>query len=82
MLGVYSQVPLSVIFVGVGRAEFESMERLCEHRPGSRSSISTFVEFRRHQHDPASLGVAALERIPSQVVEYMQYMGINPSSGG
>ena len=79
-LNVYSKVPLSVIFVGVGRTEFGGLNSICEPSRVGNRSISTFVSFRQHQHDPASLGIAALSRVPSQVVDYMESMGINPST--
>ena len=75
-LDVYSSVPLSVIFVGVGRSDFQSMYQLCDS--SCNRKITTFVEFRKHQHSATSLGRAALEYIPNQVVEYMVNAGINP----
>ena len=77
-LAVYSSVPLSVIFVGVGRAEFKSMYNLCDSEQTTRTN-TTFVEFRHHQHDPASMGRAALSEMPNQIVEYMTQNGIQPS---
>ena len=65
-LDFYCSVPLSIIFVGVGRSDFSSMYNLCD---GQNTS---FVEFRKHQHNPTSLGRAALERIPNQLVHYYQ----------
>jgi uncharacterized protein YegL len=69
-LDVYSSVPLSVIFVGVGRSDFKSMHDLCERKN------TTFVDFRHHQHDPSSLGRAALQHMPNQLVQYMIQRGI------
>jgi Copine len=77
-LGVYSSVPLSVIFVGVGRADFTAMHYICDSEPGIRKN-STFVSFRQHQHNPAALGRAALQHIPNQLVQYMLQQGIQPS---
>ena len=50
-LGVYGEVPMSVIVVGVGRTDFQSMYALCEPTPSSRKN-TTFVEFRQHQVRP------------------------------
>lgn len=72
-LSVYSEVPLSVVIVGVGRTDFQLMYALCEAPPsatGTRKN-TTFVEFRQHQHDPRSLAQAALAQIPQQLSEYM-----------
>jgi len=67
----YSEAPLSVIFVGVGRQDFTAMEDLVAcTTPGVRSN-SAFVEFRKHQYDPTALGRQALQNLPSQLVEYM-----------
>ena len=78
-LGVYGSVPLSVIFVGVGRSDFSVMHQLCNGDFGQRR-ITTFVSFRQHQYDPTVLGKAALTNIPNQVVEYMLQNGIRPSN--
>jgi hypothetical protein len=77
LLHVYSKVPLSVIFVGVGREDFGAMEDLVRDTRDRRPNAS-FVEFRRHQHDPTSLGRSALQCIPSQLVAYMQENSIEP----
>jgi Copine len=65
-LWVYKDMPLSVIIVGVGRAEFKGMKALCNH-----GTPATFVEFRQHQHDPLSMAKAALGELPQQIVDYM-----------
>lgn len=72
-LQVYMSVPLSVVFVGVGRSDFKTMHEL------SLYSNTTVVEFRQHQHDPNSLGKAALKEIPNQLVRYMTENGIQPN---
>ncbi|KAL3908708.1 MAG: hypothetical protein SGILL_008380 [Bacillariaceae sp.] len=78
-LQIYSSVPLSVVIVGVGRVDFGDMHRLCHEisQSGNRPNLS-FVEFRRHQHDPFSLGAAALHGIPTQILRYMGQHGIQP----
>jgi hypothetical protein len=79
-LDMYSTLPLSVIFVGVGRSDFSLLYRMCEQPPaagrGGGRNITTFCEFHRHQHDPAALGEAALRNVPSQLCEYMQSRGL------
>lgn len=77
-LSVYSEMPLSLIFVGVGRTDFQSMYALCEspHSPHGTRKNTTFVEFRQHQHDPRSLAQAALCQIPKQLTEYMTQNGV------
>ena len=80
-LSVYSEVPLSVVIVGVGRTDFQSMYTLCETPclPNGTRKNTTFVEFRQHQHDPRSLAQAALGQVPKQLAEYMIQNGVNMS---
>lgn len=78
-LNVYISVPLSVIFVGIGRSDFSIMYALIQGQKGDlQRKNTTFVEFRQHQHDPMSLGLAALEELPNQLVEYMSQENIQP----
>jgi hypothetical protein len=72
-LAAYSEMPLSIVFVGVGRSDFRQMNDLCGI--SGRRCNTTFVEFRRHQHDPTALGEAALENVPAQLCEYMDMRG-------
>jgi hypothetical protein len=65
-LRVYKNLPLSVIILGVGRAEFKGLNTLCNQGTPAR-----FVEFRKHQHNPSSMAKAALEELPRQIVDYM-----------
>ena len=69
-LAVYGEVPLSVIFVGVGRADFALMYSLCDPAM-SRRRNTTFVEFRKHDHDPRSLAQTALHDLPKQIADYL-----------
>lgn len=72
LLSVYHSEPLSIIIVGVGRADFGELREL-ESFPKV-----TVCEFRKHQHDPRSLGRSALERLPTQFVEYMIEKEMSP----
>ena len=65
LLQLYEDDPLSVVFVGVGRSDFAPLHRLCRETPRT-----TFVEFREHDYDPAALGEAALQKLPSEVCDY------------
>ena len=71
-LQVYSFLPMSVIFVGVGRSSFDALKGLCT----IARSNTTFVEFRHQQHSPTALGQAALQNIPQQICAYMQSRGV------
>ena len=76
-LNVYSSVPLSVIFVCLGRSDFCAMHKLTSE-VGPNRKISSFVEYREHQHDPRSLGPAALQGLPYQFLGYMTRNNIHP----
>ena len=80
-LNVYTSVPLSVIFVGIGRSDFSIMYDLIqgEGDAAQRKNV-TFVEFRQNQHDPKVLGLAALKELPNQLVEYMSQENIQPNN--
>ena len=65
-LRVYQQVPLSIIFVGVGRSDFADLNNLCQACPDN----TTFVEFRQQQ-TPSAFAHAALSQLPRQMSSYM-----------
>ena len=80
-LAVYSGVPLSIIFVGVGRSDFKAMYQLVGSTADGKTTREnvTFCEFRQHQHNPSSLGTSALQHLPLQFVQYMLQNNISPS---
>lgn len=69
-LQVYRAVPLSIIFVGVGRSDFASLNRLCQESPEN----TTFVEF-RSQPTPSDFAQGALGHLPQQISNYMNQNG-------
>jgi len=71
-----SDAPLSIVIVGIGNADFSSMQYLDDQ--GSSTDIVQFVEFNAHRHDPNSLTAATLAEIPDQLVTYFQRGGIPP----
>lgn len=70
--------PLSIVIVGVGNADFASMEFLDDANKSTRRDIAQFVEFNRHKESSASLSAATLKEIPDQVVSYFQWREIQP----
>jgi hypothetical protein len=72
------ETPLSVVIVGVGDADFASMEFLDD--AGAPRDIAQFVEFNKHKDSQAALTSATLQEIPSQVVDYFQSKGIQPKA--
>jgi len=71
-----SDAPLSIVIVGIGNADFSSMQYLDDR--GSQIDIVQFVEFNAHRHDANSLTHATLCEIPDQLVGYFQRNGIQP----
>jgi len=69
-LSAASESPLSIVIVGVGEADFNSMEFLDEAKSEGGRDIAQFVEFNAHSHSPQSLTSTTLQEIPNQLVEF------------
>lgn len=81
-----SGLPLSIIIVGIGNADFTNMERLDGDGGlyGSKGQkamrdIVQFVPFRNVQFNPDILAKQLLAELPGQVVQYYQSLGIQPN---
>uniref|UniRef100_A0A7S4IXV7 C2 domain-containing protein n=1 Tax=Odontella aurita TaxID=265563 RepID=A0A7S4IXV7_9STRA len=73
-----SDAPLSIVIVGVGNADFSSMQFLDDsHPPGSRD-IAQFVQFNTHSRNPQALTSATLNEIPDQLTGFFTSKGISP----
>lgn len=79
-LASVADAPLSVVIVGIGNADFSSMQFLddFETRAGMSRDIVQFVQFNAHAHDKTSLTRATLEEIPDQLVQFFHRRGILP----
>jgi hypothetical protein len=76
-----SDAPLSIVIIGIGNADFSSMQFLDDFQSqeaGSGRDICQFVEFSRHASNKISLTQATLDEIPDQLVEYFVSRGIKP----
>lgn len=79
-------LPLSIIIVGVGSADFTNMEKL-DGDSGLVSSqgvkcprdIVQFVPFRNVSGNSVMLAQELLRELPNQVVQYMKLMGRPPN---
>jgi len=71
-------LPLSVIVVGIGRADFTEFHQWDLAPPEIRGRFK-FVEFREHQIDPDNLPRKALLNLPHEIVDYYMGRGILPS---
>ncbi|KAM9851543.1 copine-4 [Aulostomus maculatus] len=82
-----SHLPMSVIIVGIGNADFTDMQMLDGDDGILRSpkgepvlrDIVQFVPFRNFKHaSPAALAKTVLAEVPNQVVDYYNSKGIKP----
>lgn len=81
-----SYMPLSVIIVGIGRADFSNMNALdADDAPlvdsrGKKAirDLVQFVPFYQFENDGRLLAQNVLEEVPRQVVEYFRNQGIPP----
>lgn len=81
-----SHLPMSIIIVGVGSANFDAMneldsddKKLSVGRSVAARDIVQFVPFRDFKHSPPhALAAAVLAEVPNQLVEYMTTHRITP----
>ncbi|XP_021163638.2 copine-1 [Fundulus heteroclitus] len=82
-----SRLPLSIIIVGVGPADFKAMELLDGDDGVLRSSVGEavsrdivqFVPFTKFKDaPPASLAQSVLAEVPNQLVSYFKMRGLEP----
>jgi hypothetical protein len=74
-----SSMPLSIVIVGVGNADFSSMKFLDSFAGSGKRDIVQFVEFNCFGNDSHVLTNETLNEIPSQVTGYFQSVGIQPN---
>lgn len=78
---------MSIIIVGVGKADFSKMEDLDsdkymlkdQYGRYAARDIVQFVEFNKYAHDITYLSEDVLKEVPRQLVDYMINNGINPA---
>ena len=81
-----SFLPISVIIIGIGNADFSNMNVLDaddeplfddKNRKAARDLVQ-FVPFKQFKNDGKKLAEKVLEEIPRQIVEYYQHQNIPP----
>ena len=85
-----SLLPLSVIIVGIGNADFKKMDILDGDEVPLTSStgkkrmrdLVQFVPFYKYQNNVEQLAMEVLAEIPRQIVEYYQFKNLNPNQIG
>lgn len=79
-------LPVSIIIVGVGNADFGKMDVLdgddervrdSRGRPAARDIVQ-FVPFSKYANNPAALAAEVLEEVPGQVTSYFESRGVRP----
>ena len=81
-----SLLPLSVIIIGIGNADFSKMEILDGDETPLTSSMGEkrkrdlvqFVPFSKYQNNEEKLAMEVLAEIPRQIVEFYQFKNLNP----
>ena len=77
-----SDAPLSIIIVGIGSADFSTMQFLddFQQKEDAGRDIVQFVELSRYLHNKQELTKETLEEVPDQVVDYFyDTQGIMPN---
>lgn len=83
-----SNMPLSIIIVGVGNADFDPMDVLDaddeplysqRYKRYMSSDIVQFVPFREFSNDPMALARETLTEVPGQLVNFMRNNSIVPN---
>ena len=81
-----SFLPLSVIIIGVGKADFSNMEVLdADDNPlvngkgvQAARDLVQFVPFLKYESDPEKLANEVLAEIPRQIIEYYEQNNLDP----
>lgn len=81
-----SFLPLSVIIIGVGRADFSTMNVLdADENPlvasnGVRAArdLVQFVPFLKYENDPQRLAQEVLAEVPKQIMQYYEQNNLDP----
>lgn len=80
-----SYLPLSIIIIGIGDADFSLMEQLDSDDQLLRGSKKTaardivqFVPFNQYKGQPEDLAAAVIEELPNQIVGFYKSIGRKP----
>ena len=83
-----SELPLSLIIVGVGSADFSAMDQLDAdevplysklYKKKMAADIVQFVPFREFANNPMMLAKETLEEVPGQMLDYFRRQNIQPN---
>eukprot|EP00178_Gracilaria_changii_P001461 TRINITY_DN11_c0_g3_i1.p1 TRINITY_DN11_c0_g3~~TRINITY_DN11_c0_g3_i1.p1 ORF type:complete len:581 (-),score=180.01 TRINITY_DN11_c0_g3_i1:1074-2816(-) len=79
-IALASMLPMSIVIIGVGDADFSDMRELDGDEREQERDIVQFVQFRQYRHAPEVLRAMVLEEIPTQLVQYMTQRNIVPNA--
>lgn len=83
-----ANLPISIIIVGVGNEDFESMDILdaddeplysMKYKKYMDADIVQFVPFRDFKNNPTMLAKETLDEVPRQLLDYMRKNHIAPN---
>lgn len=83
-----SNLPLSIIIVGVGNADFSAMDQLDadevplfsrKYNKHMAADIVQFVPFREFMHNPMLLAKETLTEVPNQLLNFFRSKNIQPN---
>lgn len=84
-----ANLPISIIIVGVGNEDFESMDILdaddeplysMKYKKYMDADIVQFVPFRDFKNNPTQLAKETLDEVPRQLLDYMRKNHIAPNN--
>ncbi|CAN8072077.1 unnamed protein product [Agarophyton chilense] len=78
-ISLASMLPMSIVIIGVGDADFTDMRELDGDDRDQERDIVQFVMFRQYRDTPEVLRSMVLEEIPGQLVQYMTQRNIIPN---
>jgi len=83
-----SELPLSIIIVGVGSANFDAMDQLDAdevplysktYKKKMSADIVQFVPYREFRNNPMALAKETLEEVPGQMLDFFRRRNIHPN---
>lgn len=84
-----SYLPLSIIIIGIGDADFSLMEQLDSDdqllqgsKKTAQRDIVQFVPFNQYKGQPEELAAAVIEELPNQIVGFYRNIGRKPGNAG
>lgn len=78
MINQARALPISLILVGIGKANMRDMRRLDGDKEVTARDFVSFVDYKQHSGNKAELSAALLQEIPDQITTFYRKHGIKP----